>query len=32
MHGIESGHLHQHIGGGGKLAVDKFQIAQRSQE
>ena len=32
MHGVESRHLHQHVGGGRELAIDKLQIAQRSQE
>ena len=32
MHGIQSGHLHQHIGGRGKLAIDKLQVAQRRQK
>jgi len=32
IHGVESGHLHQHIGGRRKLAIHKLQIAQRSQE
>ena len=32
MHGIQRGHFDQHIGGGWKLAIDKLQIAQRSQK
>ncbi len=32
MHGIERGHLHENIGGRRKLAVDKLEIAERSQE
>jgi hypothetical protein len=32
MHGIEGRHLNQHIGGRGKLAIDKLQVAQRRQK
>ena len=32
MHGVQSGHLHQHVGGGRELAIHKFQVAQRSQK
>jgi len=32
MHGVQSDHFHQYIGGGRKLAVHKLQITQRRQK
>jgi uncharacterized membrane protein len=32
MHGVERRHLDQHVGGRREFAVDKLQIAKRSQE
>ena len=32
MDGIKRSHFHQNIGGGGKLAVDEFKIAERRKK
>ncbi len=31
IHSVQRGHFHQHIGGRRKLAIHKFQVAQRRQ-